>query len=84
MCCGSKRSALSSASTSRLPARAVASPPRTETMPAPVTTAPIPPAQRVDVGRRAAVLASGDPSGQSPQQQNAVPPQAGRRWRLSS
>jgi hypothetical protein len=84
MCCGSKRSALSSASASRPPARAVASPPRTETVPAPVAAAPIPPAQRVDVGRGAAAFASGDPSGQSPQQQNAVPPQAGRRWRLSS
>jgi hypothetical protein len=83
MCCGSKRSALSSASASRPPARAVASPPRSETMPAPVAAAPIPPAREVDV-RRAAVFASGDPSGQSPQQQNAAPPQAGRRWRLSS
>jgi hypothetical protein len=83
MCCGSKRSALSSASASRPPSRAVASPPRTDTTPAPVMAAPIPPAQKVDV-RDVAMIASSDPSRQSPQHQNAAPPQAARRWRLSS
>jgi hypothetical protein len=84
MCCGSKRSALSSASASRPLARAVASPPRTETTAAPVMAAPIPPAQRVDVGRSATAFALSDPSAQSPQRQSAAPSQAIRRWRLSS
>jgi hypothetical protein len=91
MCCGSKRSGLSSASASRLPPRTVPAPPRTvpapprtETTPAPVMAAPIPPAQRVDVGRSATAFALSDPSAQSPQRQSAAPSQAIRRWRLSS
>ena len=83
MCCGSKRSALSSASASRPPARAVASPPRSETMPAPVTAAPIPRPHEVEV-RTSATVASSDLSRQSAQQQSAATPQAVRRWRLSS
>jgi hypothetical protein len=83
MCCGSKRSALSSASASRTSPRAVPAPPRTETAAAaPVTAEPINPAREVDVSD-AAVFASSDSSRQSPQRQS-VSPHLGRRWRLSS
>ncbi len=81
MCCGSKRSALSSASASR-PRRAVTAPTRAETILAPVTAAPIPSAPEVGV-RGAAGFASSGAFPQSPQRQDA-PPQAVRRWRLSS
>lgn len=82
MCCGSKRSALSSASASRTSPRAVPAPPRTETAAAPVTAEPISPAREVDVSD-AAVVASSDSLREPPQRQS-VSPHLGRRWRLSS
>ena len=84
MCCGSKRSALSSASASRTPPRAVAAPPRTETSPAPVTAAPIPPTQPVDV-KEAAVFAPTPQFRRSATQRE--PPAVARPariWRLTS
>jgi hypothetical protein len=81
MCCGSKRSALSSASASRTSPRAVTPAPRAETA-TPVTAEPISSAREVDVSD-AAVFASSDSSRQSPQRPSASP-LLGRRWRLSS
>jgi hypothetical protein len=82
MCCGSKRSALSSASASRTSPRAVPAPPRTEAAATPVTVEPTSPAREVDVSD-AAVFAPSDSSRQPPQRQS-VSPHLGRRWRLSS
>jgi hypothetical protein len=84
MCCGSKRSALSSASTSRPPARAMASPPRTEATPTPVTAASIPSAQGLDA-KEAAVFAPNLQFRRSATQHQAqAVARPARIWRLTS
>jgi hypothetical protein len=83
MCCGSKRSALSSASASRTPPR-VAPAPRTEATPTPVTAASIPPAQVFDA-KEAAVFAPNPQFRRSATQDEAqAVARPARIWRLTS
>ena len=84
MCCGSKRSALSSASASRPQPRAVPAPPRTEATPAPVASRPIPPTQPVDA-KEAAVFAPNPQFRHSATQREApAVARPARIWRLTS
>jgi hypothetical protein len=83
MCCGSKRSALSSASAARPQPRAVPAPPRAEATPATVTAAPVPPAQKVDAKEAALFAPSAQLRRSAPQPETPARP-AGRLWRLTS
>jgi hypothetical protein len=84
MCCGSKRSGLSSASASRPPPRADRAPPRAEATPAPVMAGPIPPTQPVDA-KEAAVFAPNPQFRRLATQREALAaPRPGRIWRLTS
>ena len=84
MCCGSKRSALSSASASRTPPRVAPASPRTEATPTPVTAASIPPAQVFDA-KEAAVFAPNPEFRRSATQHEAqAVARPARIWRLTS
>lgn len=85
MCCGSKRSGLSSASASRPPPRGDRAPfPRPAATPMPVTARPIPPTQPVDA-KETAVFAPNPQFRRSATQPDApAAPRPARIWRLSS
>ena len=75
MCCGSKRSALRSASTSLPPSRATSTP-------APVGAAPISLARQADAGA-AAGPAQSDGFPRSAPQPAVIPARSHRMWRLT-
>ena len=84
MCCGSKRSALSSASASRPQPRAVPAPPRAEATPAAVAPAPMPRTQKVEA-KEAVVFAPNPQFRHSATQREALAaPRLARIWRLMS
>jgi hypothetical protein len=84
MCCGSKRSALSSASASRPQPRTVSEPSRAEATPAPVKAAAIPPAQKVNA-KEASVFAPNPQFRRAATQHDAqAVGRPARIWRLTS
>lgn len=84
MCCGSKRSGLSSASASRPPPRGDRGPPRPAATPMPVTARPIPPTQPVDAKETAVFAPNPQFRRSATQPDAAAAPRPARIWRLTS
>jgi hypothetical protein len=84
MCCGSKRSALSSASVSRPPPRPDLGPPRIEATPALVTTRLIPPTRPVHANEAAVFAPPHEFRRSATQPEAPAAPGSARIWRLTS